>query len=186
MTMIKRVLEYISEELASGLGLNISEVSLDNLQKIQEKKAQGLVISLLNVEEENTLKNTPHYIRRNNQLLYKEPPVYLNLNILMAFEFEDYGTSLQRLSETVDFFQGKRWFTSENEESSNPFPGGLQKLILDLQQMNFQQLNHIWSISGGAHFPSLLYKIRMVKIQPEEEIEGPEIDTIQLDTGLMG
>lgn len=184
--MIKHALEYISEELAFALGLDISDVILDNIQKIQEKQAQGLVISLLNVEEESTLKNTPHYIRKNNQLLYKEPPVYLNLNTLLAFEFEDYGTSLQRIAETVDFFQSKKWFTAENERAANPFPAELHKLILDLQQMNFEQLNHIWSISGGAHFPSLLYKIRLVKIQPQDEIEGPEIDTIQLDTGLAG
>lgn len=183
--MIKQALEYIREELASDLGLGIDEVSLENLQKIQEKKEQGLVISLLNVEEESTLKNTPHYIRKNNQLLYKEPPVYLNMNVLMAFEFEDYGTSLQRLAETVEFFQSKRWFAADNEEASNPFPSGLQKLVLDLQELSFEQLNHIWSISGGAHFPSLLYKIRLIKIQPEDEIEGPEIDTIQFDTGLM-
>lgn len=183
--MIKLALEYIREELAFGLGLDMSDVLLDNLGKIQEKKAQGLVISLLNAEEESTLKNTPHYIRKNNQVLYKEPPVYLNINALMAFEFEDYGTSLQRLAETVDFFKGHKWFTADNERPANPFPDGLQKLILDLQQMNFEQLNHIWSISGGAHFPSLLYKIRLVKIQPEDEVDAPEIDTIQLDSGLM-
>lgn len=183
--MIKQALEYIGEELASGLGLGIEDVSLGNLQKIQEKQEQGLVISLLNVEEESTLKNTPHYIRKNNQLLYKEPPVYLNMNVLMAFEFDDYGTSLQRLAETVEFFQSKRWFTADNEEASNPFPSGLKKLVMDLQELNFEQLNHIWSISGGAHFPSLLYKIRLIKIQPDDEVEGPEIDTIQFDTGLM-
>ncbi|MDX1636330.1 MAG: DUF4255 domain-containing protein [Balneolaceae bacterium] len=183
--MIKQALDYVREELAFGLGLGISDVLIDNISKIQEKKAQGLVISLLNAEEERTLKNTPHYVRKNNQLMYKEPPVYLNINTLMAFEFEDYGTSLQRLAETVDFFQGKRWFTAENERAANPFPAGLHKLILDLQEMNFEQLNHIWSISGGTHYPSLLYKIRLVKIQPDEEVEGPEIDTIQLDSGIL-
>jgi len=183
--MIKQTLEYLTEELAFGLGLDISEVSLDNLKKLNEESAQGLIVSLLNVEEESTLKNSPHFIRRNNQLLYKEPPVFLNLNILMAFEFEDYGTSLQRLGETVDFFQNKRWFSSENERSENPFPDGVHKLVLDLQQVSFEQMNHIWSISGGSQFPSLLYKVRLVKIQPQDEVEGPEIDTIQLDSGLL-
>lgn len=183
--MIKRTLEYLTEELIFGLGLDMADVKLDNLKKIQEDNAQGLIISLLNVEEESTLKNSPHFIRKNNQLLYKEPPVFLNLNILMAFEFEDYGTSLQRLEETVDYFQGKRWFSAENERTENPFPDGVHKVVLDLQQLNFEQMNHIWSISGGSQFPSLLYKVRLVKIQPHEEVEGPEIDTIQLDSGLM-
>ncbi|MDR9366948.1 MAG: DUF4255 domain-containing protein [Balneolaceae bacterium] len=183
--MIKQTLEYLTEELAFGLGLDIADVNLDNLKKLQEENAQGLIISLLNVEEESTLKNSPHFIRKNNQLLYKEPPVFLNLNILMAFEFVDYGTSLQRLSETVDFLQGKRWFTSENARDDNPFPNGVHKLILDLQHLSFEQMNHIWSISGGSQFPSLLYKVRLVKIQPQDEVAGPEIDSIQLDSGLI-
>lgn len=182
--MINRALEYIAEELAFALNLDIADVNVDNLQKIHEKREQGLVISLLNVEEESTLKNTPHYYRKNNQLFYKEPPVYFNIHVLMAFEFTDYGTSLQRMGETVDFFQSSRWFSAENERAENPFPPDLQKLVLDLQNLNFEQMNHIWSISGGAHYPSLLYKIRLVKIQPQEEVEGPEINTIQLDSGI--
>jgi hypothetical protein len=183
--MIKQTLEYLTEELAFGLSLDIADVNLDNLKKLQEDNAQGLIISLLNVEEESTLKNSPHFIRKNNQLLYKEPPVFLNLNILMAFEFIDYGTSLQRLSETVEFLQSRRWFTTENARADNPFPDGVHKLILDLQHLSFEQMNHIWSISGGSQFPSLLYKVRLVKIQPQDEVEGPEIDSIQLDSGLM-
>jgi hypothetical protein len=183
--MIKRSLEYLTEELAFGLGLDSTDVQLDNLKKLQEENAQGIVISLLNVEEENTLKNTPHFVRKNNRLLYKEPPVFLNLNILMAFEFEDYGTSLQRLEEAVNFFQSRRGFGPETERDDNPFPSGVQKLILDLQHLNFEHLNHIWSISGGSHFLSLLYKVRLVKIQPGDETEAPEIDTIQLNSGLM-
>lgn len=183
--MIKQTLEYLTEELTFGLGLDSADVNLDNLKKLQEENAQGLIISLLNVEEESTLKNAPHFIRKNNQVVYKEPPVFLNLNILMAFEFDNYGTSLQRLSETVKYFQNRRWFTAENERSENPFPADVNKIILDLQPLNFEQMNHIWSISGGSQFPSLLYKVRLVKIQPQDELAGPEIDTIQLDSGQL-
>lgn len=182
--MIKRALEYIMEELSSGLGLDTSDLTLNNLRTIQDGNSHELVISLLNVEEESTLKNTPHYVHKNNQIFYKEPPVYINLNILMAFVFEDYGTSLQRLAETVEFFQGHRMFSAENHHSGILFPAGIQKLILDLQSMSFEQLNHIWSISGGPHFPSLLYKVRLLKIQSNDEIEGSEIDTIKVETVL--
>mgnify|MGYP006274276181 CR=1 FL=1 len=183
--MIKQTLEFLTEEVAFGLGLDISDVSLDNLINLQENNAQGLIISLLNVEQESTLKNSPHFIRKNNRVVYKEPPVFLNMNILMAFEFDDYGTSLQRLGDTVEFFQSRRMFSIANQRPENPFPQGVEKLILELQQLNFEQLNHIWSISGGSQFPSLLYKVRLVKIQPQDETEGPEIDTIQLDSGVM-
>lgn len=183
--MIKRSLEYLSEELASGIGVSESDVTINNLNTLQNDNAQGIVISLLNVEEETTLKNIPHVSRKSERLMYREPPVYLNLNVLLAFEFEDYGTSLQRLEDTVQFFQNKRRFSSENERPENPFPSGTEKLILDLQQLSFEHLNHIWSISGGTHFLSLFYKIRLVKIEPQQETEAPLVDTIQLNSGRM-
>ncbi len=182
--MINQSLEFISDELALGLGIT-SDVSVENLSKIKDENLSGLIISLLNVQEESTLKNSPHVIRKANRLAYKEPPVYLNLYTLMAFEFEDYGTSLQRLEETVLYFQNKSWFSSENERADNPFPSGLKKLILDLQNLTFEQLNHIWSISGGSHCLSLLYRIRLVIIEPLDEIDAPEIDTIKLESGLL-
>lgn len=183
--MIRQTLEYLAEELVLGLELDTSDVTLDNLNTIQEENARGLLISLLNVEEESTLKNTPNFTRKNNRIFYKEPPVFLNLNLLIAFEFENYGTSLQRMGEVVDFFQSKKWFTADNEQEENPFPDGMHKLIMALQPMNFEQMNHIWGISGGAHFPSLLYRMRLVKIEPQDETEASEIDTIQLDSGLI-
>jgi len=183
--MIKRSLEYLSEELASGIGVNESDVTINNLNTLQNENAQGIVVSLLNVEEEATLKNVPHVSRKNERLMYREPPVFLNLNVLMAFEFEDYGTSLQRLEDTVQFFQNKRRFTADNERPENPFPVGAKKLILDLQQLSFEHLNHIWSISGGTHFLSLFYKIRLIKIEPQQETEAPLVDTIQLNSGRI-
>jgi len=180
--MIKRSLEYLSEELAFGIGVNESDVSINNLNSLQKENAQGIVISLLNVEEETTLKNSPNVVRKKDRLMYKEPPVFLNLNVLMAFEFEDYGTSLQRLEDTVQFFQNKRRFSADNERSENPFPSGAHKLVLDLQQLTFEHLNHIWSISGGSHFLSLFYKIRLVKIEPQQETQAPLVDTIQLNS----
>lgn len=183
--MIKRTLEYLSEELAFGIGVDESDVKINNLNTLQNEGAQGMVLSLLNVEEETTLRNTPHFVRKNDRLIYKEPPVFLNLNVLMAFEFDDYGTSLQRLEDTVQFFQNKRRFSADNERTENPFPAGIKKVILDLQQLNFEHLNHIWSISGGTHFLSLFYKIRLVKIEPVDETDAPEINTIQLNSELM-
>lgn len=184
--MIKRTLEYLMEELAFSLELDAgTDIHLENLKKLQDENVQGMVISLLNVEAEGTLKNSPHYVRKNNQLLYREPPVYLNLNTLIAFKFDNYGTSLQRLEQTVQYFQNRRWFSKENERTENPMPTGVHKLVLDLQQLNFEHLNHIWSISGGTYFLTLLYKVRLLKIQPEDEVEGPEIDTIQLNSGIL-
>ncbi|MCX2743866.1 DUF4255 domain-containing protein [Mangrovivirga sp. M17] len=181
--MILDALNYIREELVFELGLTSDEVIIENLQVLkQAENKEGLYISLFNVEQEGILKNTPHYINVNNQIRYKEPPVYLNLFVFFAFEFETYTKSVQRMSDTIEVFQNRHWFSSENERIANPFPDNLEKIMLELFSLNFEQLNHIWGVLGGDHFPSVMYKLRLVKLQRDIDLEGPAINTISVNT----
>ncbi|GAB5472421.1 MAG: hypothetical protein Mars2KO_05200 [Maribacter sp.] len=183
--MILDGLNYLRDELSFGLGLPANEVIIENLRVLhQNDNANGLYISLFNIEQENVLKNTPHHTQINNQLRYKEPPVYLNLFVFFAFEFSNYGTSLQRMSDTIEYFQSKSWFSSENERAANPFPTIMNKMVLELFSLNFEQMNHIWGVLGGDHFPSVMYKLRMIKLQRDIDIAGPEITTISINSSV--
>jgi hypothetical protein len=99
--------------------------------------------------------------------------------------FSDYATSLLHLSQTIELFQHKPAFTAANQSAANPFPAVLEKLILDFYSLNLEQLNHLWSILGGAYFPAVLYKVRLVKVQRNETMAAPEITTIQVKTNLQ-
>jgi len=48
--------------------------------------------------------------------------------------------------------------------------------------MNFEELNHLWGVLGGAYFPSVVYKVRLVKVQFDTATAAPEVTTIELDT----
>lgn len=167
------------------LGIDNAEAVINHAHLLKEpNNANGVYISLVNVEEEKVLKNTRHSLRNNDQTVYQQPPVFLNLYILFSFEFANYSTSLLHLAQTIERFQSKPVFSSGNETATNPFPAGLERLIFDFHNQSFEQLNHLWGVLGGAYFPSVLYKVRMVKIQLDETIAGPEITRIQVDTGL--
>jgi hypothetical protein len=144
-----------------------------------------MYLSLINLEEERTLKNTSHYVRRNGSLEYQEPPLYLNAYLLFVSNFENYNVSLLHLSKTIELFQSKHVFSSENETVDNPFPSTLEKLIFDFYNLNFEQLNHLWGVLGGTYLPAVLYKVRMIEVQADESIAGPEVTTIQVDTILQ-
>lgn len=179
--MINDGVEYIRRELRNHLGVDDTEVITDHAHVLKENNnANGAYISIVNIKEETTLKNSEHYLRENNQLRYKEPPIFLNLYLLFAFEFESYSASLLRLSETVELFQSKRVFSAENDTVANPFPATLEKLIFDFNNLNFEELNHLWGILGGAYFPSILYKVRLLRLQRDVSVEGPEITTVQV------
>jgi Pvc16 N-terminal domain len=184
--MINEAIEYIRREIRVVLGVDDTEVIAGNVHELKDSNnIRGLYLSLVNLEEESTLKNNNHYLRQNNDVRYQQPAIYLNLFLLFSFNFENYGTSLLRLSQVIELFQSKPVFIAENETVNNPFPSTLEKLIFDFYNLNFEQLNHLWGILGGTYFPSVLYKVRLVKIQRDESIEAPEIITIQVNTTLQ-
>jgi hypothetical protein len=185
--VIADAVEFVRREVRDHLGVADDEVIINSARKlVEDANPPGAYISVVNVQEETTLRNMPHVERRLGQSLYIEPPVYLNLYVLFAFEFLTYATSLTHLSKTVELFQSKRWFAASTQGGPGaiPFPASLEKLVFEMVNMNFEELNNLWGVLGGAYFPSVVYKIRMVKVQLDTTEPAPEITTIQLDTVL--
>jgi hypothetical protein len=79
-------------------------------------------------------------------------------------------------------FQEKRVYTAGTASATNPFPAGLEKLIFELHNTNFEALNNLWGVMGGAYFPSVIYKVRMVRIQAAQQGPADEITTIDFNT----
>jgi len=63
-----------------------------------------------------------------------------------------------------------------------PFPATLEKLTFDMVNMNFEQLNNLWGVLGGSYFPSVVYKVRLVKVQAAETVQAPEILETEIRT----
>jgi hypothetical protein len=185
--MIEQTLQFIRTQLSDDptLDLNANEIIADNLHLLHtDPNSEGLFLSLVNIEEEATMKNKPNYIRINNQLRRMEPPMVLNLYILFAFKLSSYTKSITKLSELISFFQANKWFTFNNISDTQLFNPPIDRLIFEMYNMNFEQLNHIWSVLGGNYYPSVLYKIRVVKVQRNEHSEAPEVNTISLESQL--
>lgn len=185
--MIEQTLQFIRTELSNDatLGLTADEIIADNLHALHsDPNKEGLFLSLVNIEEEASMKNKPNYIRLNNQLRRIEPPIVLNLYILFAFKLSTYTKSITKLSELIGFFQTNKWFTFNNVTDTQQFNPPIDRIIFEMYNVNFEQLNHIWSVLGGNHYPSVLYKIRVVKVQRNEQADAPEVTTISLDSQL--
>lgn len=183
--MIHHALSLLSTELENYFKAryavnNINEfVVLGNVAQADNEQQQGLnqriVISLVNLEEESTLKNLPGYTRTvNGGVRYEKPPVYLNLYLLFSAHFpptvDAYFTSLQYISTVVEFFQGRYVFNLQNSPNyastsmaDEPDLADLQ-LILNMYTLTFEQINHLWGSLGGKQFPFVLYKARLVRM----------------------
>jgi hypothetical protein len=119
---------------------------------------------LVNIEEDRISKSPENYVRQDNNLIYKNPKIYLNLYALFAVNLSSYPESLKRLSFIIQFFQYQNVFTPLG---SPGLPAGIEKLILDLNTLSFQDMNNLWGILGSKYLPSVMYKIRMISISEE-------------------
>jgi hypothetical protein len=183
--MIDDAVAYIRREVVNHLGVADTDVIAGNVHALKEDgAARGLYVSVVNLVEEPTLRNTSHTVRIDGAVQYKEPPVHLNVYLLFAADFENYLASLLRLSQTIELFQSKRVFAASNAAAGNPFPATIEKLIFDFHNLDMEALNHLWGVLGGAYFPSAVYKVRLVRIQRDVSLAGPEITTIQVETRL--
>lgn len=186
--MIYEALQIISEQLdqylsSHGLSklVNLGNIALFETSSENSEKLSGKVIlTLINVDEEKTLKNLPNYKVINKQITeYKNPPVSLNLYLLISANCNTYVNSLRSISKTIEFFQGKSTFTSENTTYTTKDDFDVLsnfKLIVNLYTPSFEELNHIWGTLGGRQLPSVIYQIQLIEIDRKDApITGPVI-----------
>jgi len=122
-------------------------------------------LSVINLEEERVLKtHLPQYTYVNGQHVVKPPELKINVDLLFAGKFSVYEEALKYLSYVLLFFQTYSSFT---QDSFPALDSGIEKLIFELQSLNYEQWNLIWGYNGGKQLPCLAYKMRLVVIQPE-------------------
>lgn len=174
--MITPILKYIAEEINRfydnpATPMVESFVQLGNISQLENSSNSSnadlrskVILTVVNIDEEKTLKNNPHIVRQGETLVKRNPTVYLNLFTLFSCADDDYETALTRISRVISYFQQKNVFTAES--SVVPFPEAhAEKVIMDLFSLNFEQVNHLWGILGGKYIPSVLYKLRLIPIQ---------------------
>lgn len=201
--MIGLALKLLRDELSNYVfqnkwpadAIGADDIILHNIAAM-EGDTQGdlnnkIIISLVNTEEESTLKNTNHVSSTLNGIKYSEPPVFLNLYILICTtlgqDLQDaYEFALHRLSLVIRFFQTKKNFTVKNSpftsissdaNISQEIKDEL-KLNVELYTLTFEQINHLWGSLGGKQVPFAMYKVRLVRIKEDTSIIAPPIEEI--------
>lgn len=145
-----------------------------------------LVLTLVNIEEEHTLKNgevtTPI---GTGGVGYRNRPIHLNLLLLFSANYRNYATALRRLTQALTFFQGKRKFTAANSPGSNLPQGGIVDftLVMDLISLTFEQVNHLWGVLGAKQIPFALYRGRLVVVLDQRLLQtGGRIQELEVLT----
>jgi hypothetical protein len=135
-----------------------------------------LVLSVVNIKEEKTLKNLPNYVRNDATLsvTYENAPIFLNFQILVTATHTDYTNALLMLSRCIRFFQFHNVFTQDNvtpnsllQNQPNNVLDRLEsfKLIFDLYSPTIEEVNYLWGTLGGKQYPFVLYTLRMLDLK---------------------
>jgi hypothetical protein len=175
--MMDQVLKFLANQLDSYLqrqqSNNSRNVVLGNVSLIGSNEENGnlnnqVIISLVNVEEDRISRPVNNYVKvaQQNipQVIYKNPPVFLNLDILFTAYYSDYQSSLLFLSYIIKFFQYQNVFTTLNAPD---LPQQIDEVIFDLKTLSLQDLNNLWGILGSKYIPSVMYKVRLVAISDD-------------------
>ena len=91
------------------------------------------------------------------------PPIHFNLYLMFAsyFSGSNYQEGLKFISQTIGFFQGQNVFTQQN---SPGLDRGIEKLVMDIYNLDITELSNLWGVLSGKYLPSVLYKVRMVSV----------------------
>ncbi|MEZ4858761.1 MAG: DUF4255 domain-containing protein [Flavobacteriaceae bacterium] len=174
--MIYETLEIIKDQVSLFLENKLSEtnlVVLENIAKMEDTDITTMndkvVLSLINIEEEISMKNLPNVNFKNGSYEYKNKPINLNLYLLFSANRGMYTKSITAISTIIEFFQDKKVFTQLNTPL-NPTITALDnvrefKFIVDLYTPTFEQLNYVWGTLGGKSVPSVMYKVSIVIVK---------------------
>jgi hypothetical protein len=183
--MISHALTIVSNELNRHLNdaYGIPPTPYADLGNLAEGFGNGsglernrLHMALVNIKEEKSLKNVPHFSRNEVTLKasYENPPVFLNFQVLVAASHSDYTIALTALSRAIRFFQFSNVFTHDNVSPDSLLPPpAIQsldqletfKLIFDFYSPTMEEVNHLWGTLGGKQYPFVLYTLRMLELK---------------------
>jgi hypothetical protein len=132
-------------------------------------------ISLINVEEEKLFKTQlpPIVQGKNGGFFKKEPDIKLNLYIMVSAYNKNYEDALKFISKVVGYFQRNKVFQQEPSQkiSNNDLPVNVEKIIVELYTLSFDQQNQVWASLSTGYIPSVIYKVRMIVIDTDTAVQ---------------
>jgi hypothetical protein len=184
--MISHALTIVKNELDRHLdtfGGDSPHAELGNVGEVGSQSSPGqsrekVLLSVVNIQEERTLKNVPAYVRDDTALRvrYQNPPTFLNLAVLVTATHVKYGDALLALSRAITFFQFRNVFTPDSVDPRSISDGAPVnaldrlvefKLIFNLWSPTLEEGNDMWGMLGGKQFPFALYSMRMLELKFE-------------------
>ena len=129
-----------------------------------------LILLLTNIEKDSLPQsNASRATGFDGRALVGSRSVYLNLYVMLAANFSgsNYAEALKFISKAIAFFQMQPVF---DKHSTPDLDSRIDKLVLDIENLNIQDLSNLWGLLGGKYLPSVYYRVRMVAINADNVV----------------
>lgn len=170
LLMIDAAISHIASELNQHLmrvfDINEDVVVISNILEqdgtVSTHINNKIVVSLINIEKDYLAYR--HKSPANTSALattVTSPPLYFNLYLMFSsyFSGSNYQEGLKFISNTINYFQAQNVF---DKNTSSGLDKSIDKLILDVENLDFSELSNLWGVLSGKYLPSVMYKVRMV------------------------
>jgi hypothetical protein len=122
-----------------------------------------MTVFLANIEHDTMPTQRPRPSQTTGRQALMPAPVSLNLLLMFAASFSaaNYAEALKFVSSTIGFFQSSPVL---NHQNTPDMDARIDRLTLDLENLNIGDLSNLWGIFGGRYVPSVLYRLRLITI----------------------
>lgn len=197
-------LKIVIEQLSKLVDPAQSFIDITNIATLNDgdeflKVKSPIVLSIVNIEEDKTLKNQTVYLKNTNDLTqisrYKQPTQHLIISILFTSYNKDlsmYLGGIDKLKGVISYFQQNKSFYYKDDDTemidhdtfivkTEAQQSHYEKITMESVSLSMEQLNQMWSYLGSKYMPSMLYKMRLCIIQNSPLIQDKVIKKVKVD-----
>lgn len=184
--MIGDILECISKELSEFIEKQVTYSSgKKNVVLLNPRDKKGevkipdntIVLSLLNINEDTTMRNPVATKRVEGDKVYTQiPGISIDISVIFMAHFpNDYISELNYITKVMEFFQQKDTFTVANTPSLEKHKRYIEKLTFKLSTTKLEDQHHIWDLLGIKYMPSVVYDVGKILIQDDEVLSETRV-----------
>ena len=165
------IVSQLNQALKNRFALDDEIVVISNLSESSSLITDDrMVATLVNIERDtfpSKSSQSPQF--RHDVTAVSHRPISLNLYLMFIanFQGEKYQEGLKFISSTIEFFQNNPAFDRARHQG---MPAGIDKLLLEMENLDLREIHSIWTLITGNYMPSVLFKIRTISF--EQGVQG--------------
>jgi hypothetical protein len=190
--MIIDALEFLSNQMNNASPPDGPKVELGNISRyndgddFSQSLQNKILLSIINIEEDTAARQVEHFRKENNQILFANPPIHINLSLMFASTHTNYSSAVIALEQVMLFFQQNPFFSADSSTALAQYNElhdvQIEKIIFEMVSMGLEQLHQLWSGLGGHYMPSVIYRMRMLRLDAAIAKGGQPIKEIRIDS----